>query len=313
MENPLVSVICLCYNQARFVQEALDSVMTQSYDSIELIIVDDASSDGSQNEIDNWLSKHTGISFLPIKENLGSTVAFNQGLKLATGKYIIDLAADDILLADRIEKQVRFFEKQAKKVGVIYSNGTYISEVGEKLQTHFDKDRLMPYEGNIYENVIDTYFIPTPTMMMRKDVLDELNGYDESLAYEDFDFWVRSSRNWNYAYQPEVLTLIRKSDQSYSTSWYKQGDAQLHSTYLVCEKIRSINKSESEQMALIRRLQFELRQSAFSGNHKEFDCFYHLYKRLKQPSGFYRLLNALNKMKLDLSFVRRVYHKFRFG
>ncbi|MDP4680807.1 MAG: hypothetical protein NWS46_10620, partial [Cyclobacteriaceae bacterium] len=67
-------------------------------------------------------------------------------------------------------------------------------------------------------------------------VLLELNGYDEKLAYEDFDFWIRSSRKWQYQYQSEILTKIRKTVGSLSSRVYSKNDKQLHSTYLVCKK-----------------------------------------------------------------------------
>ena len=313
MKNPLVSVICLCYNQVKYVLEALESVINQSYEDIELIIVDDASTDGSKEVINKWLESRKVVSFVNLPENRGNTTAFNIGFALATGKYIIDLAADDVLSAERIEKQVKFFESQNSMVGVIYSDADYIDEKSEKLHRHFDNPRLQPHTEDIYERVIDTYFIPTPTMMIRKVVLDELDGYAESLAYEDFDFWVRSSRNWNYAFQPEVLTLVRKSDNSYSNGWYQQSDPQLHSTYLVCEKIKELNKKESEKQALVRRIHFELRQSAFSGNHREFRLFYKLLQQIEEPTLSYQLLNQLNKQGLNLSIFRSIYHKLRFS
>lgn len=308
----MVSVICLCYNQVRFVKEALDSVVNQTYDEIELIIVDDGSTDGSQSAINNWIAEHDDVPFIHLKENEGSTRAFNRGLALASGKYVIDLATDDILLQNRVAEQVKYFEKLDDQVGVIYGDAQYVDESGHQLDRHFANKRLTASEGDVYEKLIDTYFIPTPTMMIRKKVLDELGGYDESLAYEDFDFWIRSARNWRYAYQPKVLTYVRKSRSSLSSGWYLKGDAQLHSTYLICEKIKKINKTKSENEALVRRLQFELRQSVFSGNHEEFNLFYQLLKELQKPRFAYRMLNVLNRRRLNLSPIRAFYHKLRF-
>ena len=308
----MVSVICLCYNQARFVKESLDSVVNQSYEEIELIVVDDGSNDDSKKVIQEWLLGHDEVPFVNLRENLGNTSAFNQGLRLAKGKYVIDLAADDVLISNRIEKQVAFFEQQASNIGVIYSDAMYISEEGRQLQNHFANARMIPYEGDVYERVIDTYFIPPPTMMMKKEVLDRMGGYDESLAYEDFDFWVRSARNWRYAYQSKILTLVRKSDHSHSKGWYKKDDKQLHSTFKVCKKIRELNQTKSEGLALIRRVKFELRQSCFSGNHSEFDLFFELFQELSHVPKKYLLMYQFNKLKLDMSWVRNVYHTLFF-
>lgn len=309
----MVSVICLCYNQARFVEEALDSVISQSYEELELIVVDDGSIDDSKAMIRKWLLMHSTIPFVNLKENLGNTTAFNRGLELASGKYVIDLAADDVLNSNRVEKQIEFFEQQESNVGVIYSDAMYISEQGRQLQRHFANDRLVPYKGDVYERVIDTYFIPPPTMMIKKEVLDQMGGYDGSLAYEDFDFWIRSARYWQYAYQDDVLTYIRKSDHSHSKGWYKKNDKQLHSTFKVCKKIQASIQTKNEQLALVRRVKFELRQSCFSGNHDEFDLFFELLQELTPVPTKYIMMSQLNKLKLDLSWFRNAYHKLFLG
>ncbi len=79
-------------------------------------------------------------------------------------------------------------------------------------------------QGDVYRDMLTTYFIPGPTMMIRREVFAALGGYDESLSYEDFDFWVRSSRIYRYAFLNERLTSIRKLKSSMSTGWYVPGD-----------------------------------------------------------------------------------------
>lgn len=305
-----MSVICLCYNQVRFVKEALDSVINQSYDAVELIVVDDASTDGSKEEIRDWLQNKSSIPFIDLPDNLGSTKAFNQGLAQAKGKYIIDLAADDILLPNRIEKQVEFFESQFDEVGVIYSDATYINENSKALHNHFDNRQLIPFEGNVYERVVDTYFIPTPTMMIRKEVLDELNGYDENLAYEDFDFWVRSARNWKYAFQSEILTRVRKVLGSHSDNYYKQNDQKLVSTVVVCRKIKELNLSPSEDMALIRRLKYEIRHAFLAGKKPEMNELFKVWITVTPVSKPYLLIKYIGQLGINLNFLRKPIQKF---
>src|SRR6187455_35784 len=104
MNGPLVSVICLCYNQASFVREAVLSVIHQTYRDIELIIIDDASTDNSVEVISDVLKSHPSIKFIPLKKNVGNCKAFNMGYRLSRGQYLIDLAADDVLLPARIER-----------------------------------------------------------------------------------------------------------------------------------------------------------------------------------------------------------------
>lgn len=306
MKNPLVSVICLCYNQSRFVKAALDSIINQSYEAIQLIIVDDGSSDNSKEVIQEWLRNHLDIPFVDNPQNLGSTAAFNKGLALAHGKYIIDLAADDMLIEDRVARQVDFFERQLPTTGVIYSNGQYIGENDQLLHVHFNGAGLTPFEGNIYEKVIDTYFIPTPTMMMKKEVLDELGGYDESLAYEDFDFWVRSARNWSYAYQPEVLTLIRLVKGSQSQGYWGKTNPGMITTLKICRKILLMNQTEDENKALINRVKYEIRQAFLAGKKIELNLFFAFWSEIGEVQMKYRVLEYVGKLGLKLIWIRKL-------
>ena len=302
----VVSVILLCHNQAGFVAEALQSVWLQAYAPIQLIVVDDASTDGSTEVIKNLLKDKPQVSFVGLSENRGNCAAFNEGLKLATGKYIIDLAADDVLMPERVGEQVAFFESLGEEYGVIYSNARYIDEKGGFIKNHFS-GASKPPQHDVYEEVISTYFIPPPTMMMRKKVLDELEGYDSSLAYEDFDFWVRSARVYKYAYQPLVLTAIRKVKGSLSSRAYRKHDRQLYSTYLVCQKIRRMNSSRSEDEALIRRIKYETRHAVFSANFDEANLFLEMLRSFGQLPVYYQCMAQISHSKIKLHWLRSTY------
>lgn len=305
MKNPLVSVICLCYNQAKFVKEALDSVLNQSYDAIELIIVDDGSKDTSKDVIQNWLHDHPNVPFVNIEENIGNTGAFNKGLSLAKGKYVIDLAADDLFFKHRIEEQVGFFESQNSSVGVIYSDAIYIDPNGEELHRHFSSPRLKPFKGDVYLKLIDTYFIPPPTMMILKEVVDELNGYDESLNYEDFDFWVRSARHWLYQYQPEVLTKVRVVSGSHSDNYYSKQDRKLASTVKVCRKIDSMNQTKEETQALIRRIKYEIRHAFLAGKKKEMNELFQIWGSNNSISFDYLIIKCIGQLGFSINWTRK--------
>src|SRR5215831_11896181 len=258
MESPLVSVVCLCYNHESFVAEALESVFNQTYANLQVIIVDDCSTDKSVSIIKKVISNLScEIQLQCLEQNLGNCRAFNQGLKFATGGYVIDFSTDDVMMPDRIEKQVRFFETQKENVGVVFTDAIYINESGEPIRNHFEylfKKKLIDHipTGDVFRDVLTTYFISSPSVMMRKEVLDVLHGYDERLAYEDFDFWVRASRNFQFEFLDEKTTKVRKSADSMSTGWYKIGDKQLHSTYLICVKAEKLCRDEQDRDALRR-------------------------------------------------------------
>ncbi len=259
MNQPLVTVICLCYNHERFVQEAIKSVYHQSYSRIQLIIVDDCSQDKSVSVIRDLIKDRPEIIFIANDKNIGSCKSFNLALKVAQGDYLIDLAADDVLLPDRIAIGVEALENAGREYGVQFTDAEIISEGGSHLYLHSKRfpHNTIP-QGDIYINLIDQYFICSPTMMFRREVLHNMNGYDETLAFEDFDFWVRSSRSYKYCYSPEALLKKRTVNNSMSQTQFKKGNKQRWSTLMVCKKIKALNKNEEEDNALRKRLRYEL-------------------------------------------------------
>jgi glycosyltransferase involved in cell wall biosynthesis len=315
--NPLVSVICLCYNHANFVEEAIRSVLSQTYSNIQLIIVDDASTDDSVTIIRKLIDQHPHVEVLFLKENLGNCKAFNQGLKLAKGDFIVDFATDDVMMPDRIIKQVDFFKTLDPSYGVVFTDAVYIDEAGVVLHNHneylFQKRLINEIpQGEIYPSVLSTYFISSPTMLSRKEVFVSLQGYDEDLAYEDFDFWIRSARNFKYGFLNERLTKVRRSKKSMSRGWYIPGDKQLHSTFLVCKKARALNRSNEDKLAWIKRVRYEIRQSVFSENYAEAELFYTLLKEEKKTDLIDEVLLLINRLHLPIASLRRWYHRIKY-
>lgn len=313
MPSPVISIICLCYNHERFVEETLASVWTQSYRNIEVIIVDDASQDESVKVIRQFLGENPAdfpVKTLFLEQNVGNCTAFNRGWRLAGGKYIIDLATDDVMLPERLEKQVAFFEQLPDDYGVIFTESQYMDEDGTLLEFHFAERyrhiRPVP-EGDVYQDVLSRYFISSPTMIIRNEVLQQLGGYDEQLAYEDFDFWVRSARHYKYAFLDQCTTWVRKLPASMSRQLYRKDDRQLYSTYLVCQKVAVMIRNEQEKQAFINRLSYEARHAALSGNFHEATLFLRLLKDLKTYSLTYIFLKVLIWARLDLSAIHAWY------
>lgn len=260
MSGPLVSVICLCYNHEKFVEQAILSVLNQTYPNIEIIVVNDASTDSSTTVIKRLLMVHPQITFVNLERNVGNCRAFNIGIARSKGDYIIDFAADDILLTTRVQEGVDALLSAGHEFGVQFSDAELIDEDGEKIGLHSDKH---PHDsipsGDIYRQIIQRYFICAPSMMMKREVLERLNGYDEALAYEDFDFWIRSAREFKYLYLPKALVKRRILSNSMRSYQFKKGSRQLQSTYAVCEKIHKLNRSADENKALRHRLKYELK------------------------------------------------------
>ena len=260
--TPKVSVICTCYNHAAYVTESMESVLNQTYRNYELIVVDDGSNDNSVAVIQNYILNHPEITFINLQKNAGICKAFNTAFKVCQGDFIIDLAADDVLLPDRLEKGVESFQRLDDRYGVIFSDAEWIDERGNHLSFHSEK---YPYDtiphGDVYRDLIERYFICSPTMMFRRSVIEKSDGYDETLTYEDFDFWICSSRFYLYYYDPAVLVKKRKLKNSLSHNQFKLFSKHNYSTYRVCQKILKLKRTPAEHKALHNRILYEIRQS----------------------------------------------------
>lgn len=315
--GPLVSVVCLCYNQRRWVEEAIESVLRQTYANIEIVLADDASTDGSQAVIGEIKEQHPHITVLLSAINRGNCAAFNAALRKTKGEFVVDFSADDIMRPDRIEKQVRKFGELDESYGVVFTDAEYVDDEGKRIRSHYAwlrKKGLLKVvpEGDVYRDILTRYFIAAPTMLVRRTVFDKLGGYDESLSYEDFDFWVRSSRDFKYAFLDEPLTLIRRTGQSMSTRLYERGDRMLHSTYEVCRKAVELCRDEDDRKALVHRVRYEFRQSVLSDNRNEAILFYELLKELDALSPADRIFGAINRLKFPMKGIRRLYHAIRY-
>ena len=264
MVQPLVSIICLCYNHERFVEEAIQSVLQQTYNNIEIIVVDDASSDNSREIIKGMVNRYPQIRFIPLEQNVGNCKAFNMALKASHGEYIIDLATDDVLYPGRVAAGVQALQKAGEEYGVTIANCEIIDEQGNLVKYHYPTDaqgrsRVVVPEGDVFLEVISRYFICPPTIMFKREVIERLGGYDENLSYEDFDFWIRSSRYFKYKYVDEVLVKKRIVQNSMSRKQFRIGSRHTRSTYLVCEKATKLVRTPEETVALKKRMYYELR------------------------------------------------------
>lgn len=267
--SPLVTIICLCYNQEEYILKSLFSVINQNYPSIELIIIDDYSIDNSKSVIEKWLVSYPEILFIANETNLGNTKSFNKALKKANGAYIIDLAADDVLLPDCVTLQINAFKNTTlKNLGVVYGNTELISENGQFESYYFAVDSFQKVlkkraTGPIYSAVLSGGdSICSVSMMVKKTVFDHLNGYDERLAYEDLDFWIRASRVYDFDFIDEILIQKRIVTNSLGTYFFKKNNSKAkkinHSTYLILQKALELNKTKEENKALLKRIHFEM-------------------------------------------------------
>jgi len=272
IKQPLVTVICTCYNHEKYILDALNSVTTQEYQNIQLIIVDDYSTDNSKDIILKWLAQKSDVTFIQNKINLGITKSFNNAYKHANGDYLIDLAADDMLLPNCIRLQLETFNNSKyTNLGLVYGNAILVNEKGGFERYFFPRrkngDLVKKHPtGNMYNYIIsDVHSLCSVTAMIKTDVFDYLNGYDTSLYYEDLDFWIRASREFNFDFTNDVLVKKRIIKNSLGDSYKKHSTHYTkinNSTYHVLKKAFSLNKNKEEHKGLLKRTYVMMRQSA---------------------------------------------------
>ncbi|MBI5839972.1 MAG: glycosyltransferase family 2 protein [Chloroflexi bacterium] len=187
--GPLVSVIMSFFNAERFLEQAISSILDQTYRNLEFIMVDDGSKDQSWNIASRFGQLDSRIRLLRLEKNQGVSSACNGGLKIARGKYIARMDSDDVSLPERFSRQVDFMEAHPD-VGVLGCGMRYMSESGKLLgvppQFHGDLSIRwhMLFESPFFN----------PTVMMRKSVMDQFGlKYDLSAIYgeEDYELWSR--------------------------------------------------------------------------------------------------------------------------
>lgn len=269
--NPWVTVICVCYNHARFVNAALLSVRNQTYTPIELFVVDDCSTDESATLIENFLHEHPEMNarFIRMATNSGHCKAFNTAWSQSKGEFIVDLSGDDELLPERIAKGVQLFRESDGSAGVQFGDAFLTDETGAAKGRHSDRfPHVNIPHGNVYLDVLKKYFICSPTMMLRRSVLESMNGYDESLAYEDFDLWVRASRSFSFIYTPEALVRRRVVRHSRGQQQFRRGSEQWETTFKVCVKASRLNRTRLEHEVLRRRIRYEARRALQAGEFR---------------------------------------------
>lgn len=225
-ENPKVSVIIPCYNGEKFIREAVESVLDQTYQNFEIIIVDDGSTDNSKATIELYLTDGR-IKFIQHGRNRGIPAARNTGIKASTGHFIAFLDQDDIWYPEKLEKSLCAFDKGAESLGVVFSDVNIEERDGSVTRrTHRKYDSVKLGRKGFIRTLFMGNFIPTSSVVTRKICFNKLGLLDERLyGGDDFDFWLRVAGTFDFRYLSEVLLKIRRhSDNASSKAVYTMID-----------------------------------------------------------------------------------------
>lgn len=226
MSEPLVSVVIACYNHANFVQSCIQSVIDQTYQNIELIIIDDGSKDNSVEKIQEMVvdCKNRFVNFeFRYRPNKGLTATLNEALEWCSGEYYCPFASDDIMIKNKISLQVKYMLKNKTCAGV-FGGYQIINEEGVI-------KNLRRKSSNKY-SFIDVFFhnheLPAPTQLLRMDIIKGIGGYVSDILIEDWYMWLKITElGYTLEYLNIELVQYRRHDNNVSNRYEKMQDARL--------------------------------------------------------------------------------------
>lgn len=263
-----LSIVIPCFNHGEFLADAVESVRQMRRNDVELIVVDDGSTDDfTRKEMDRFSAE--GV-FVIRQQNGGLAAARNAGIRAASADYILPLDADNRIRSDYVSEGIRILDANPQ-VGVVYGDANYFGvRTGRRHVRSFDKMRLLRW------NYIDACAV------YRRTVWEQNRGYDGTMpvqGFEDWDFWLSTvENNWQFAYVPQVLFdyrvakesmitrasgreaevmqfVVAKHAKMYATTWFSMSDpSSLKATFLLTMNLLASKFRERATVALRRHL-----------------------------------------------------------
>jgi len=209
-----VTVIIPCFNRESFIRETIDSVLNQTYEPVEIIVIDDGSTDGSRDVLESYKDKIILLEH-PGRVNRGQSAAINLGLDQSSGEYIAILDSDDLFDKDKIKRQVEILDNMPD-IGVVYCNGFFINEKNDILY------KILPdnhNESNKPERMLlECHFNIPSNSLVRKSIYDKIGNYDETMrSAQDHDMGIRIMEVTKAFFINETLWYYRRHCDSQSS------------------------------------------------------------------------------------------------
>lgn len=230
MKNPTVSVIIPTYNRAHLVGRAIQSVLNQTYQDFEIIVIDDGSTDNTEDIIREFQKTDKRIKYIKHEKNKGGSAARNTGIKAARGEYIAFQDSDDEWLPEKLEKQMRVFENAHPEVGVVY---TGFLRIENDKENYIPSSWVIKKEGNIHNELLKGNFVTTQSIVARKECFEKAGIFDESLPrLQDWELVIRLSKCYNFKCIDEPLLTSPFTPDSISAN----NDALIKAAELILAK-----------------------------------------------------------------------------
>ncbi len=214
MTYPLMSVAIPAYNHVDYIEACLASVCAQTYPELEIVLVDDGSTDDTLSRAKAFLDRHAS-RFRRIeaysRPNSGVSATSNECISACRGEWVHLLGSDDTLLPDKIMREWQAIrEWDDPELALVYADVEDIDYTGRRLKRH---DLGRPAQGpdhKAYEALFLGNPVINPTVALRREAFLKIGGFDETLALEDWDCWLRLSARYSIARVPEVLACYRR-------------------------------------------------------------------------------------------------------
>lgn len=206
---PKVSVLVPTYNRAHLLDRCLNSILFQTYQNFEIIVVDDGSTDNTKEIINRF--KDQSIRYFRHKQNRGEGAARNTGLKEARGDYIAFLDSDDEWLPEKLEKQMKIFERLSEKVGIVYTDSW---KINGNLKQYWHPPHIMPEDKIVYNQALERVRIQIGTVVIKRECFDKAGMFDERFVrLVDREFFIRvSAYYYFYHIEEPLLNYYRTED-----------------------------------------------------------------------------------------------------
>ncbi|HEY9770418.1 MAG TPA: glycosyltransferase [Coleofasciculaceae cyanobacterium] len=289
--NSLVSVIIPCYNSERWISEAIDSILAQTYPNIEIIVVDDGSTDSSLEIIKSYGDRLKWVT----GTNQGGNVARNRGFQLSKGKYIQWLDADDYLLPEKIAHQIEFLA--TNNCDVVYGDWQhqYHQEDGSNSLGNI---KLSGQHLDTLEALLSGWWASPAAYLIKRKIVIEINGWDETLkAGQDRDFWIRVAIALaKFVYQPGCYSIYRRYGNVTVSTKNCQQWCDSHAQILENARasLKAKNNLQNKYKKALAKSHFALARNYFDRDRNLYQYHLNLAKELNpdfrpSESGLYNL------------------------
>jgi glycosyltransferase involved in cell wall biosynthesis len=197
-EGPLVSIVTPSYNQGRYIEETIQSVLSQDYSNLEYLVLDGGSSDDTLEILQRYEGRLQWIS----ERDRGQADAINKGFRLAKGEILGWLNSDDVYLPGTIQKVVQYFQTH-RDIGMLYGEGYHVDAMGKVIERYYTE----PFN---FQRLGEICFICQPTAFLRADVFEAIGPLEINLRYcMDYDYWMRVAKRFRIGYLDEYLAHSR--------------------------------------------------------------------------------------------------------